>query len=88
MVGSPTDEYNFRLNLLYASACVPGKLLEFDFAVVFPDGQWSFPSSLDQGSLDVAEKVGVESAVGKMVAWHPDAVHSHLFCVKGQTSYR
>ena len=121
MVGSPTDEYNFRLNLFYASACCPTSAeggvvgtgayqaglgadtsavttaysnnnnasMDFRFAVVFPeDGRWSFPSTLDENSLAEAKKMALGQAVAQMVAWKPDVIHSHLLCVKGQTTYR
>jgi len=88
VVGSPTDEYNFRLNLLYASACIPGDVFDFCFAVIFPDGRWCFPSSLENGALEAAEKMNIDVAIRTMMAWRPNAVHSHLFCVKGQTDYR
>ena len=67
---------------------MPGNLFDFCFAVVFPNGRWSFPSSLENGALEVAEKMNIDAAIRTMMAWGPNAVHSHLFCVKGQTDYR
>ena len=87
-VGSPTDEYNHQLSLMYASKCRPGKTFVFCFALVFPDGQWGFPSSLERAAVDSVEKVPLPVAMGKITAWKPDVIYAHLLCFTGQTIYR
>jgi len=88
VVGSPTNDYNFRLNLLYAGNCFPGPNFIFCFAVVFPDGRWAFPLSLQRDALKKVERVSLEVALSRITEWSPTVVHSHLMCVKGQTTYR
>ena len=88
VVGSPSDEYNFCNNFLYAAACHPGEEFVFCFAVVFPDGKWSFLSTLKEAALEQEKKVNTDEAAARIIAWSPDAIHSHLFCVRGQTIYR
>ena len=62
--------------------------LEFRFAVIDPTESWCFPSALTESGLNEAKQVGVDKAVAEIVKWNPDVIHSHLNCLKGQTSYR
>lgn len=88
VAGSPTNTYNLQVSLLYASQCRSGSSFVFSYAVVFPDGRWSFPSSLEMAAVEKAEKVPLHEAMVKMTKWKPDVIHSHLMCVAGQTIYR
>ena len=46
MVGSPENEHNYHVSLLYSSACQNHEGLEFIYAVINPEQLWTFTDNL------------------------------------------
>ena len=100
VVGSPTDEFRFRLNVLYGSAFQEdlgaGKY-EFTYMLVRPGGLCSFverladvmdSETLEEKLTDV-KKIDITDALQKIKTdVKPDMALLHLFCEKGTTIYR
>jgi D-alanine-D-alanine ligase len=90
-----TSVFYFDLSIMYGRTAAEFEGLDrehfsHEFVVVFPDGRWAFPKSLDSASLANATKVSMGQALGKMEAMVPpiDAVVPHMFCMPGMTRYR
>lgn len=97
LLGSPTSKFYFDLSIMYGRTCVEFEGLDrkafvHQFAVVFLDGKWGFPASLQDEAVKSAEveaiPVGVALAriEGQMPAF--DVVVPHMFCLDGMTHYR
>ena len=101
MVGSPTDEFNFTLNIFYSSAFDPARHSDFAhlWAVVRPtDQKWSFANVLSD-IIDIKSKKRISSAD---VQWfdltmalsmisnviRPTLIVPHMFCSQGATVYK
>jgi len=66
------------------------KQFSHEFVVVFPDGKWAFPESMQSGSLAKAERLSMGTALAAMENMSPpiDVVMPHMFCMEGMTRYR
>ena len=101
IIGSPTDEFNFTLNVFYASAFDPERHNDFThlWAVVRPtDQKWSFANNLST-IIDVKSKRRISSVD---VEWfdlttalsmtsdviRPTLIVPHMFCSQGTTAYK
>ena len=101
VVGSPTDEFNFTLNIFFASAFNPKRHPEFThlWAVIRPtDRKWSFANDLND-IVDIKTKKRSSTCD---VLWFdltsslavianvikPSVIVPHLFCSQGVTAYR
>lgn len=100
VVGSPTDDYGFTLNIFYvahfdADGIGSGKY-SFSYAVVRPDGTWSFVKKFSD-IVDVEKVEERENKVEKMetiaalqhikTVIKPDLAFIHFYCLKGITTY-
>ena len=95
LVGSPTDEYNYKISVLYAKACDSHGDFDFHYAVLKPDKTWTFTKSLD--GLEELEEENPGSIVPMSLAEavqhitgsiRPDAAIHHMFCTEGTVYYR
>jgi D-alanine-D-alanine ligase len=94
MMGGTSDFY-FDLSVMYGrtAAEFEGLNLEqftHEFVVVFTDGSWAFPRSMDKLSLAEAERVSMGKAMAMIENMTPpvDVVMPHMFCMEGMTRYR
>ena len=101
VIGSPSDEFNFKPNIYYASAFDTEANNEFEhhFAIVRPqDQRWTFTMNLAQVidlqrhtllKTDQAEWLDLPSAL-QIISYkiQPTLVLPHMFCVEGITVYR
>jgi D-alanine-D-alanine ligase len=90
-----TSKFYFDLSIMYGRTAAEFEGLDrehfsHEFIVVFPDGRWAFPQSLDSASLAAATRIPMGEALGKMEAMVPpiDVVVPHMFCMSGMTRYR
>ncbi|CAH3184391.1 unnamed protein product, partial [Porites evermanni] len=99
VVGSPTDDYNFTLNIFYVGHFdddLGSGAYSFSYAVVRPDGTWSFVQKLSD-IVDVEKVEERENKVEKMETLaalqhiksviKPDLAFVHFYCLKGITTY-
>ena len=88
-IGSPDTELFYKLSLNRAKACVGSGEYEFHFALIHPSGKVSFPTGLDDASLDACkEKHHFETIFQRIREVQPIAIIHHLYGIKGCTSYR
>ena len=100
VLGSPSDDYSFSLNMVYGSSFDDGTgsgKYSFSYALVRPDGTWSFVKKLSD-IVDVERLQERKSNVVKMeitaALQHiksvikPDQALIHFPCLKGITTYR
>jgi len=95
LMGSPTSSFYFDLSVMYARTAVEFDGLDrsafvHEYAVVFVDGTWAFPASLDGAALEASERFSLGLALARIEASAPgyDVVAPHMFCVEGMTRYR
>ena len=99
-MGSPSDDFSFNLNLLYVGSFpenMGGGKYSFSYALVRPDGTWSFLKKLSE-IVDIEkieekkneiERVDIASAVQHIKSViNPDLALVHFVCLKGITTYR
>eukprot|EP00418_Pyrodinium_bahamense_P097375 CAMPEP_0179038134 /NCGR_PEP_ID=MMETSP0796-20121207/14479_1 /TAXON_ID=73915 /ORGANISM="Pyrodinium bahamense, Strain pbaha01" /LENGTH=437 /DNA_ID=CAMNT_0020734447 /DNA_START=80 /DNA_END=1393 /DNA_ORIENTATION=+ len=95
LMGSPTSDFYFDLSVMYGRTAVEFEGLDraafkHEFAVVFVDGRWAFPTALDPATLKDAERMSLPAALAHIEARQPavDVVMPHMFCLEGMTRYR
>ena len=99
VVGSPTDDYNFTLNIFYVAHFdddLGSGTYSFSYAVIRPDSTWSFVQKLSD-IVDVEKVEERENKVEKMETLaalqhiksviKPDLAFVHFYCLKGITTY-
>jgi len=95
LMGSPTSTFYFDLSVMYGRTSAEFEGLDrsaftHEYAVVFTDGKWAFPTALDPETLQSAERLSLPAALAAIEAKNPavDVVMPHMFCVEGMTRYR
>jgi D-alanine-D-alanine ligase len=90
-----TSQFYFDLSVMYGRTAAEFEGLNkqqftHEFVVVFPDGRWAFPKSMDKASLAEAKRFTMGQAVATMENMTPpiDVVMPHMFCMEGMTRYR
>ncbi|XP_031572433.1 uncharacterized protein LOC116306499 [Actinia tenebrosa] len=87
VVGSPDSLFYFKLCIYYASSCKEfDKHVSFRYAVIHPDGLWSFPDSLED--LGPNGILPLDEAMANISKIKPDVLMHHLFCKRGTSEYR
>jgi len=100
VLGSPSDDYSFSLDLFYGGSFDDGMgsgKYSFTYALVRPDGTWSFAKKLshivDMERLEErennVEKMDITAALQHIKSVvKPDLTLLHFLCLKGMTTYR
>jgi len=95
LMGSPTSSFYFDLSVMYGRTAVEFEGLDHEsfkheYAIVFCDGCWGFPESLDSTTLENTPRCSLGTALAQIEARCPavDVVMPHMFCVEGMTRYR
>lgn len=91
LVGSPTDTFNFEMSLMYSRSLINAKYQSAkdhvnSFAVVHPNGSWSFPSNLEKDLTTIKQKqkqkITTCGAMSVVELLRPDCVVNHILCQK------
>eukprot|EP00421_Protoceratium_reticulatum_P012028 CAMPEP_0168401136 /NCGR_PEP_ID=MMETSP0228-20121227/22953_1 /TAXON_ID=133427 /ORGANISM="Protoceratium reticulatum, Strain CCCM 535 (=CCMP 1889)" /LENGTH=95 /DNA_ID=CAMNT_0008414689 /DNA_START=1 /DNA_END=285 /DNA_ORIENTATION=+ len=84
LMGSPTSSFYFDLSVMYgrtATECqaLDRKAFQHEHAVVFTDGFWAFPETMDAASLEAAQRFSLGTALAKIESLSPpvDVVVPH-----------
>ncbi|MEG4172549.1 MULTISPECIES: D-alanine--D-alanine ligase [unclassified Microcoleus] len=92
LVGSADSKFYCNLSLSYAQDCLEKTanpaLYEFHIAYISPDGQWRFPTSLDQGAIAAANPMSLAGAVQVLADIQIDVMVPQMYCLPGMTQYR
>jgi len=95
LMGSPTSSFYFDLSVMYGRTAVEFEGIDHEsfkheYAIVFCDGQWGFPESLDSAVLEATPRFSMGRALAQIEERSPgvDVVMPHMFCVEGMTRYR
>ena len=99
-MGSPSDDFSFKMTILYGGSFsndMGNGKYRFSYAVVRPDGTWSFVEKLSS-IIDVEKKEEIRNDVERVdltaALQHiksvikPDLALIHFVCYKGITIYR
>ena len=100
LLGSPSDDFSFKMTILYGGSFsndMGNGKYRFSYAVVRPDGTWSFVEKLSS-IIDVEKKEEIKNEVERVdltaALQHiksvikPDLALIHFVCYKGTTIYR
>jgi len=87
LLGSPTDEFSFRISVMYARSLITA---EYEstlnhtniYAVVHPGGSWSFPENITHEDLEVGKTYEATAALGVVQEMKPDLMVQHILCAK------
>ncbi|NJL70031.1 MAG: D-alanine--D-alanine ligase [Microcoleus sp. SM1_3_4] len=92
LVGSAVSEFYCNLSCLYARDCIESTantaLYEFHIALITPDRQWRFPTSLSSDAIASAPGMSLAEAIRVLTALDINVMLPQMFCLPGMTYYR
>ena len=93
LVGSPLSDFYRTLSYGYAESCLwntanVASLRNFLIAYITLDGQWRFPSTLEQEHVDAAKPMSLPDAIEYINMHNISVVIPHMYCFPGMTHYR
>ena len=89
LVGSQTSEYYYGVSIMYAPGCI-GALPTVDHTILLArlDGSWSILKSLEEDTVEMAERLSLPEALKRLEDNKPDVMQPHMFCYQGMTVMR
>ena len=84
VVGSPTDKFSFEISLMYSRSLIKANYKTNHvnvFAVVHPDGSWSFPSDLEEDFANT-KSYRNSRAISMIEDISPHCAVIHVVCEK------
>ena len=87
-VGSPDDEVLFKQSVLLAKSCEDYGIYQFRYALFYPDGKVSFPSTLEDATFTECKSYSLLEACQMIMDIHPDVIIHHVYGILGCTRYR
>ena len=92
LVGSASSEFYSQLSQLYAKDCLEAttnpQLYDMQIALITPDRQWRFPTSLNPADIAAAAPMPISDAIRCISTQAIDVVLPQMFCIPGMTAYR
>ena len=93
LVGSAYNDFYYGLSCRNAHYCLKAMAnlksrQDFQIALITPDGQWRFPTSLSREDISIAKPISLPAAIQFITAQKIDLVILHMYCIPGMTHYR